>query len=169
VKRVLFAAPFSLRRMLSIPTALKGDAWHHRSDAVTSGAAAIGIQSPLIGGKVGKWQTMGALAACSVIVTNAFRIVRASVYDARSRRFTASSRVDMYSCRKPSPGSDESRNCLIRKSSDWITSTIAVDERPARSFLIRHFLVRRTPGWVCGSCNISTRESCGDTARSVAS
>jgi len=53
--------------------ALKGDAWHHRSDAITSAAAAIGITIALIGGK--GWEMAddwGALAACSVIVTNAF-------------------------------------------------------------------------------------------------
>jgi len=44
------------RRVLSAgdaigSTALKGDAWHHRSDAITSGAAAIGITIALIGGE----------------------------------------------------------------------------------------------------------------------
>src|SRR5882762_173701 len=66
--------------------ALKGDAWHHRSDAITSAAAAIGITIALIGGK--GWEMAddwGALAACSVILTNAFRIVKSSVYDATDR------------------------------------------------------------------------------------
>ena len=31
--------------------AVKNDAWHHRSDAITSGAAFIGIAIALIGGK----------------------------------------------------------------------------------------------------------------------
>src|SRR6267143_1557187 len=60
--------------------ALKGDAWHHRSDAITSAAAAIGITIALIGGK--GWEMAddwGALAAWSVIVTNAFRIVKCLV------------------------------------------------------------------------------------------
>jgi divalent metal cation (Fe/Co/Zn/Cd) transporter len=66
--------------------ALQGDAWHHRSDAITSAAAAIGITIALIGGK--GWEMAddwGALAACSVIVTNALLIVKRSVYDATDR------------------------------------------------------------------------------------
>jgi divalent metal cation (Fe/Co/Zn/Cd) transporter len=60
--------------------------WHHRSDAITSAAAAVGITIALIGGK--GWEMAddwGALAACSVILTNAFRIVKSSVYDATDR------------------------------------------------------------------------------------
>jgi len=69
--------------------ALKGDAWHHRSDAITSAAAAVGITIALIGGK--GWEMAddwGALAACSVILTNAFRIVKSSVYDATDHHST---------------------------------------------------------------------------------
>jgi len=40
--------------------ALKGDAWHHRSEAITSAAAAVGITIALIVGKDGKWRTTGA-------------------------------------------------------------------------------------------------------------
>ena len=50
--------------------ALKSDAWHHRSDAITSIAAFIGISVSLIGGKgfetADDW---AALAACSPAVS----------------------------------------------------------------------------------------------------
>lgn len=62
--------------------ALEGDAWHHRSDAITSGAAALGIAVALIGGPgyeaADDW---GALLACGVIVLNGLRIVRHSFDD----------------------------------------------------------------------------------------
>ena len=61
-------------------TALKGDAWHHRSDALTSAAAFAGISVALIGG-VG-YETAddwAALAACAVIVWNGLSLLRTAL------------------------------------------------------------------------------------------
>ena len=59
-------------------TAVKGDAWHHRSDAITSAVAFVGITIALVGGKgyesADDW---AALLACVVIVFNGYRISRA--------------------------------------------------------------------------------------------
>src|ERR1044071_6005905 len=50
VKEVLFR--YARRESVSVGSAaMQADAWHHRSDAVTSLAAAIGISVALIGGK----------------------------------------------------------------------------------------------------------------------
>jgi cation diffusion facilitator family transporter len=61
-------------------TALKADAWHHRSDALTSTAAFVGILVALIGGKTfesaDEW---AALVACSVIAWNGIRLLRGIV------------------------------------------------------------------------------------------
>lgn len=61
-------------------TALKGDAWHHRSDALTSAAAFAGISIALIGGPgyetADDW---AALLACSVISWNGLRLLRTAV------------------------------------------------------------------------------------------
>jgi cation diffusion facilitator family transporter len=61
-------------------TALKGDAWHHRSDALTSAAAFVGISIALVGGKgfesADDW---AAVAACGVIAWNGFRILRTAL------------------------------------------------------------------------------------------
>lgn len=57
--------------------AVKADAFHHRSDAITSGAAFIGISVALIGGDgyegADDW---AALLAAMVILYNAYRIVK---------------------------------------------------------------------------------------------
>ncbi|MBI5092690.1 MAG: cation transporter [Candidatus Hydrogenedentes bacterium] len=67
-------------------TASKSDAWHHRSDALTSCAAFIGISTALIGGKgyemADDW---AALFACIIIAYNGCRLIRpalAEVMDA---------------------------------------------------------------------------------------
>jgi cation diffusion facilitator family transporter len=55
-------------------TAVQTDAWHHRSDALTSAAAFIGISVALIGGE--RWQSAddwAALFACAVIGANGVR------------------------------------------------------------------------------------------------
>ena len=57
-------------------SALKSDAWHHRSDAITSAAAFLGISIALIGGPgyevADDW---AALLACAVIVFNGIRLL----------------------------------------------------------------------------------------------
>jgi cation diffusion facilitator family transporter len=57
-------------------TAVKTDAWHHRSDAITSGAAFIGISIALIGGP--GWEPAddwAALFACGLIAFNGWRLL----------------------------------------------------------------------------------------------
>lgn len=67
-------------------TAVRGDAWHHRSDALTSGAAFVGISVALVGGEgyepADDW---AALVACGVIAFNGFRLLRESVNDLMDR------------------------------------------------------------------------------------
>jgi len=57
-------------------TAVKTDAWHHRADAITSGAAFIGISIALIGGP--GWEPAddwAALFACGLIAFNGWRLL----------------------------------------------------------------------------------------------
>lgn len=64
-------------------SALESDAWHHRSDALTSAAAALGIAITWIGGE--RWRSadgIAALAACSVILINGIRILGPALNEA---------------------------------------------------------------------------------------
>ncbi len=62
--------------------AMETDAWHHRSDALTSAAAFIGISVALLGGEgyesADDW---AALSACVIIAYNGMRLLRASLED----------------------------------------------------------------------------------------
>ncbi len=63
--------------------ALESDAWHHRSDALTSAAAALGIAITWIGGE--RWRSadgVAALAACTVILINGIRILGPALNEA---------------------------------------------------------------------------------------
>ena len=60
--------------------ALRADAWHHRSDAITSLAAFIGISVAIIGGE--GWEPAddwAALVAAAVILWNGQRVLRPAV------------------------------------------------------------------------------------------
>jgi cation diffusion facilitator family transporter len=85
VKEILF------RRVLRVgdetgSSAVKADAWHHRSDAITSAAAFVGISIALWGGP--GWESAddwAALAAAVVIAINACRLLRPAILDLMDR------------------------------------------------------------------------------------
>lgn len=78
-KETLFRRVFRVGEAIE-STAVRSDAWHHRSDALTSSAAFIGIAVSLAGGpgyeSADDW---AALAASCVIVYNALRILRPAI------------------------------------------------------------------------------------------
>jgi len=62
--------------------AVKNDAWHHRSDAITSGAAFIGIAIALIGGKgYEEADDFAALCASFIIIYNSYRLFKPALYE----------------------------------------------------------------------------------------
>jgi len=74
IKEFLFRYVNRIGRDLE-STAVQTDAWHHRSDALTSTAAFIGISVALIGGE--RWRSAddwAALFACAVIAANGVRL-----------------------------------------------------------------------------------------------
>jgi cation diffusion facilitator family transporter len=79
VKETMFRFAFKAGSSIE-STALKSDAWHHRSDALTSAAAFVGITIALIGGpgyeSADDW---AALLACGVIAWNGLRLLRAAM------------------------------------------------------------------------------------------
>jgi cation diffusion facilitator family transporter len=62
--------------------AVKNDAWHHRSDAITSGAAFIGITIALIGGPgYEQADDYAALCASAIIIFNAYRLLKPALFE----------------------------------------------------------------------------------------
>lgn len=76
IKETLFKYVYNIGKKIN-SQAVKADAHHHRSDAITSVAAFIGISIALIGGKgyegADDW---AALIASGLILYNAFNIIR---------------------------------------------------------------------------------------------
>ena len=81
VKELLFRSVIGWARMPE-STAVQTDAWHHRTDALTSIAAFIGISIALIGGA--KWQSAdawAALFACALIAANGWRLFYPALHE----------------------------------------------------------------------------------------
>ena len=79
VKELLFRHVFAVGKRIN-SNAVQADAFHHRSDAITSIAAFIGIALALFLGKgyegADDW---AALLACLFIIYNAFKIIRPAI------------------------------------------------------------------------------------------
>ena len=59
-------------------SAVKTDAWHHRSDAITSAGAFIGISIALVGGEKYSWADDAAAIFCAIIIgLNGWLLLRA--------------------------------------------------------------------------------------------
>jgi cation diffusion facilitator family transporter len=96
--------------------AVKGDAWHHRSDAITSAAAFAGISVSLLGGpgyeSADDW---AALFASSVIAFNAFRILRPAINEVMDAAPSSEIEAAIRGAAGHVEGVVALEKCLIRK------------------------------------------------------
>jgi cation diffusion facilitator family transporter len=114
IKETLFRYANRIGRKVE-STAVQTDAWHHRSDALTSAAAFIGISLALIGGE--RWQSAddwAAIFACAVIAANGVRLMRPAFYEIMD---TAPRKIVIAVCSVAStvPGVIEVEKCRARK------------------------------------------------------
>jgi cation diffusion facilitator family transporter len=116
VKETLFAWVSRIARELR-STALQADAWHHRSDSLTSAAAFIGISLALAGGK--GWESLddwAALFACAVIGFNGVRLARLAVADVMDAAAPAEVESGIRETARRVPGVLDVDKCFARKS-----------------------------------------------------
>lgn len=109
------------RRVAS--TAVQTDAWHHRSDALTSAAAFVGISVALIGGEgyeaADDW---AALLVAGVIFTNGVRLLVPAVQEVMDRA--------------PSPEIEE----LVRATAERIPGVAGLDKCKVRKSGLSYFV-----------------------------
>ncbi len=81
IKEILFRFVFCVGEEIE-STAVKADAWHHRSDAITSAAAFIGISIAIIGGnRLEAADDWAALFASAIIAFNAYKMFIPAIED----------------------------------------------------------------------------------------
>ena len=97
-------------------TAVQTDAWHHRTDAMTSIAAFIGISIALLGGE--GWQSAddwAALFACALIAANGYRILSPALHEIMDTAPRGAIVDAVQNAARSVPGVREVEKCLIRK------------------------------------------------------
>lgn len=116
IKETLYRFVFKVGNELT-STAVKGDAWHHRSDAITSAAAFAGISIALIGGEgyesADDW---AALLACVVILWNGSKIFRAGFHEIMDAEVAPSVKSQVCETASSVPGVIRIDECRVRKS-----------------------------------------------------
>ena len=115
VKETLFR--FVLHESETVESsAVETDAWHHRSDAITSAAAFLGISISLIGGKgyeaADNW---AAVAAAAVIAFNGWRLLRPAFNELMDRSPDRELIEKIRAIAATIPGVDKVEKCFVRK------------------------------------------------------
>lgn len=102
-------------------SAVKGDAWHHRNDALTSVAAFPGISTALIGSHFSpdpRWSTAddwAASFASVIIVINGLSIMRTAVHELTDARRHSGVEKQVRRIALAVPGVEGLDKCFIRK------------------------------------------------------
>ena len=115
VKEFLFRAVIRLGKDVA-STAVQTDAWHHRSDALTSAAAFVGISIALIGGE--GWQSAddwAALFACAIIAANGYRLLFPAIHEMMDTAPRGEIVALIQRAASSVPGVIEVEKCLVRK------------------------------------------------------
>src|SRR5213595_2662662 len=115
VKEILYRYVIRFGRSVE-STAVQTDAWHHRTDAMTSIAAFIGISVALVGGEA--WQSAddwAALFACALIGTNVYRLLRPALFEIMDTAPRGKIVDSVRNAAAAVPGVIEVEKCLIRK------------------------------------------------------
>ena len=98
-------------------SSLRSDAWHHRSDAITSGAAFIGISIALIGGdQYAAADAWAALLACVIIFANGIRLLRPAMDEVMDASAPGDVKEQVVTIASSVEGVKAIEKCRIRKS-----------------------------------------------------
>jgi cation diffusion facilitator family transporter len=96
--------------------AVQADAWHHRSDAVTSGLAFIGIATALwLGPGYEATDDWAALLAAGIILYNAYHQIRPALHDLSDAAPPASIADQVRATARTVPGVRGLEKCFVRK------------------------------------------------------
>jgi len=119
---VVVVKEFLARKVLHAGThinsqSLKSDAWHHRSDAMTSIAAFIGISIAIMGGpRFAAADGCAALVACLIVAYNGFRLLGPSANEVMDGAPPAATFDQIRALAASVEGVRQIDKCRIRKS-----------------------------------------------------
>ena len=115
IKEALYR--FVLRESRSVDSsAVRTDAWHHRSDAITSLAAGIGITIALIGGKgYESADNVAAIVAAGIIAWNGWQLLRPALDELMDASPQTEVIEQIRQIAGTIPGVEGVEKCIVRK------------------------------------------------------
>jgi cation diffusion facilitator family transporter len=119
--------------------AIQGDAWHHRADALTSAAAALGIAIALIGGE--GWEPAddwAALAACLIIGANGGILTHRALHELLDGNVAVTVSDPIHRAARTVSGVCNIEKCRVRKSGVGLFVELHVEVDPAISVADGH-------------------------------
>ncbi len=130
IKESLFRFILSESRTLE-SSAIQADAWHHRSDVLSSGAAAIGITIALVGGpKFTAADSVAAIIAGVIVAFNGWRLLRPAVNELMDRTPGGEMIDSIQSLGAGVPGVDRVEKCFVRKMGNQYYADMHVQVDP---------------------------------------
>lgn len=143
IKELLYRKVFTVGTQVG-STAVRADAWHHRSDAITSAAAFIGISISIIGGR--GWEPAddwAALVASLIIFYNGVNILRPAVSDLMDHAPETSVVQQLLAAADSVEGVQATEKLKVRKAGMGFYVDIHVQADPGMSLYDAHILSGR--------------------------
>jgi len=130
IKETLFR--FVMREAISVESVVvQTDAWHHRTDAITSLAAAVGISVSLLGGKgYESADDVAAIVAAGIIAFNGWRLLRPAVNELMDRTPSRELSEHIRQIAESVKGVDRVEKCLVRKMGYQFYADMHVEVNP---------------------------------------
>jgi cation diffusion facilitator family transporter len=120
-------------------SAVKTDAWHHRSDAITSAGAFIGISIALIGGEKFSWADDAAAIFCAVIIgINGWLLLRPPLGELMDEAPDPKIVGQIRQLAADTPGVARVEKCFVRKAGHLFFVEMHVEVDPQMTVLRSH-------------------------------
>ena len=138
-------------------TAVRADAWHHLSDALTSAAAFVGIAVALVGSRMtgsARWAAAddwAALVAACVIAFNGWRLMRPALHDLMDRMPSDEVVAPVRAAAGSVPGVLGTEKLHIRKAGLGYRVIIHVLADGSMTLDEGHALAHRVQDAICGA------------------
>ena len=121
--------------------AVRTDAWHHRSDAITSGAAAVGIAVALAGGPgYAAADDWAALFASGIILLTGWRLLRPAVAELMDTNASPDLIDDIRRVAEAHPEVHRVEKLLMRKMGLYYVADMHLEVDPEMSVRVSHKL-----------------------------
>lgn len=130
--------------------AMRADAWHHRTDMITSLAAAIGISVALVGGeRLAAADNVAAVVAGAIIARNGWHLLRPAVNELMDRSPGRAVVEQIRRAAQATPGVDAVEKCLVRKMGHRYYVEMHVEVDPEMTVRRSHEIAHQVKDHVC--------------------